>query len=51
MACFNRCDYMESLYELYQGDIHLIMNKYDLDGQDFDYLMDLKLYNNGFKRW
>ncbi len=43
---FKRMDYMNDLYESHEGNIHYIMNNFDLDGDDFDYLMELKEYRN-----
>ncbi len=43
----SRMDSIEILYNKHEGDIHYIMNQYDMSGDDFDYLMDLKEYNNG----
>ena len=46
MSLSTRMDYMTDLYDAYEGNIHYIMNNYDLDGDDFDFLMELKEYNN-----
>ncbi len=46
MGLATRMDYMNDLYEAHEGNIHYIMNNFDLDGDDFDYLMELKEYRN-----
>ena len=46
MSISNRMDYLEQVYEAHNGKIHKIMNSYDLDGEDFDYLIELKSYYN-----
>jgi len=48
MSISNRMDYIEELYHFNEGNIHHIMNKYDLDGDDFDYLMNLKAHYCGW---
>lgn len=42
----SKMDYVESLYDAHEGNIHYIMNNYDLDNDDWEYLMDLKEYRN-----
>ena len=51
MSIANRMDYLEEVYNAHEGNIHVIFNKYDLDSEDFDYLNDLKAYNNGSQNW
>ena len=46
MSLSTRMDYMTDLYDCHEGNIHYIMNNYDLDGDDFDFLIELKEYNN-----
>ena len=46
MKLANRMDSIEILYDKHEGDLHYIMNHYDLNGDDFDYLMDLKAFKN-----
>ncbi len=46
MSISNRMDYITDLYEAHEGNIHYIMNHFDLDGDDFDFLMELKEYRN-----
>ncbi len=46
MGLATRMDYMNDLYDSHEGNIHYIMNHYDLDGDDFNYLVDLKEYRN-----
>ena len=43
-----RNEYIENLYKFYEGDIHKIMNKYDLDGDDWIYLTELKAWYCGW---
>ena len=47
MSIANRMDTIESIYDAHEGNIHYIMNNYDLDGDDFDFLVELKSYKNG----
>ena len=46
MSISNRMDYLEEVYDAYNGKIHKIMNRFDLDGEDFEYLVELKAYRN-----
>ena len=46
MSISNRMDWLVDTYQFHDGDIHHIMNNYDLDGDDFDFLMELKEYYN-----
>lgn len=46
MTIFNRHEYIENLYEAHEGNIHYIMNNFDLDGDDFDLLVELKEFKN-----
>ena len=46
MSISNRMDYLEELYDSKEGDIHYIFNNYDLDGDDFNFLVELKAYRN-----
>ena len=46
MSFSNRMDYLEDVYDAHEGKIHTILNSYDLDRDDFDYLMELKAYRN-----
>ena len=47
MSISNRMDYLEDVYNAHEGNIHYIMNHYDLDGDDFDFLVELKEFRNG----
>ena len=46
MSISNRMDWLEETYNYHNGNIHHIMNNYDLDGDDFDFLIELKEFNN-----
>jgi len=46
MSISNRMDYLEDLYNYHEGNVHRILNQYDLDGDDFDFLIKLKEYYN-----
>ena len=43
---FKRMDKITEIYNFHEGNIHYIMNNYDVDGDDFKFLMDLKEYYN-----
>ena len=47
MSIANRMDIIEGIYNAHEGNIHYIMNNYDLDGDDFDFLVELKAWKNG----
>ena len=47
MSISNRMDYLENTYDYYQGDIHYMINNMDLDGDDFNFLIELKEYRSG----
>ena len=44
-----RMDYVEELYDSHEGNIHKIMNSYDLDGDDWNYLVELRAWRNGYE--
>lgn len=43
---FTRMKYLESLYKENEGNLHKILNRYELNNIDFDYLLEVKAYNN-----
>ena len=46
MSISNRMDSIEIIYDKHEGDIHYLMNNYDLSNDDFDFIMELKAYKN-----
>ena len=46
MTIAPRMKQIEMLYDKHCGDIHYLMNRYDLSNDDFEFIMDLKAYRN-----
>ena len=46
MTIAPRMNSIEIIYDKHEGDIHYLMNHYDLSNDDFDFIMELKAYKN-----
>ena len=46
MSISPRMNTIEMLYDKHCGDIHYLMNQYDLSDEDFDFIMELKEFKN-----
>lgn len=47
VTIFNKMAEIDDIYQQNEGNLHYILNNYEITDEDFEYLTNLKEYNNG----